>query len=57
MYCKYVNNQQREGLAVNNSIYVVMEIIPEQSKSVKIRYNKDNIQMLCITNVSYSTVT
>ena len=34
-----------------------MEILLEKRKYVEIQYNTDNIQMLCITNVSYSTVT
>ena len=34
-----------------------MVIMPEKRKYVGIRYNRDNIQMLCIINVSYSTVT
>ena len=34
-----------------------MEIMPEKIKYAEIWYNIDNIQMLCITNVSYSTVT
>ena len=55
--------RQREKPAVrcrtiqNNSIYVVMEIMLEKRKYVKIQYNTDNIQMMCIQNVSYSTVT
>ena len=33
-----------------------MVIILGKRKYVKIRYNTDNIQMLCIKNVSYITV-
>ena len=39
-----------------NKSYVVMVIILKKRKYVKIRYNTDNIQMLCIINESYSTV-
>ena len=28
----------------------------EKGKYIEIRYNTDNIQILCITNVSYSTI-
>ena len=28
-----------------------------KSKYAEIRYNSDNIQLMCINNVSYSTVT
>ena len=42
---------------LSNNIYGVMVIIIEKMKYVEIRYNTDNIQMLCVTNVSYSTFT
>ena len=34
-----------------------MEIMLEKRKYVEIQYKTDHIQILCITNVSYSTVT
>ena len=38
-------------------MYVVMAIMLQKSKYVEIRYNTDNIQMLCIKILSYSNVT
>ena len=42
---------------VNINIYVELKIILEKKKKIGIRYNIDNIQMLWIRDVSYSTVT
>ena len=59
MYCKYVNNKC-EGPAVHCRLikkienYVVREKMLEKRKYDEIQYNTDNIQMLCITNLSYS---
>ena len=52
---KIKKNRQREGPVVQH-IYVLMEIKLEKKKNVRIQYNTDNIQIMCITNVSYSIV-
>ena len=36
---------------------IVMEIILKKRKYSEIQYNTENIQMLCITNVSYINLT
>ena len=40
----------------NNSIYGAL-VIMQKKRYVEIWYNTDDIQILCVTNVSYSTVT
>ena len=42
---------------LNINIYVVLEIILKKRGIIGIQYNTDNIQMICIKDVSYSTVT
>ena len=42
---------------LNINIYVVLEIILKKREKIGIQYNTDNIQMICIKDVSYSTVT
>ena len=52
----YVNSRQREGPAVRCMIIKIMEIMLKKRKYVEIGYKTDNIQLLCIKNVSDSTV-